>query len=222
MGLINANVVFRAKAVLFVMILLMVNATTTFAQTFAEWFSQKKTQIKYLNQQIAALIQYENYVMQGYRISQDGLGGIGDWVKAEFDLHSDYYQSLNQVNPAIGSDPRADSIISYTKQIPVRFDHLMHISILDAGGRDYIRRVRSAVIAACDQDLAELQTIMTSGKLQMTDDERIRRLDEIYNRMRDKYAFTLFFCSQAGTLLLQREREVRDMNTIKQYYGITN
>ena len=45
------------------------------AQTFAEWFQQKKTQIKYLTEQIAALEQYGNYVKQGYRIAQGGWGG---------------------------------------------------------------------------------------------------------------------------------------------------
>ncbi|NVM62155.1 hypothetical protein FHW88_000431 [Mucilaginibacter sp. SG538B] len=71
------------------------------AQTFAEWFSQKKTQLKYLTQQIAALEQYGKDVEQGYRIAKSRWAGIGSWVKGEFDLHSAYYRSLRTVNPAI-------------------------------------------------------------------------------------------------------------------------
>jgi len=219
---IKANVQFRSRAALCTMILSLVTATTTFAQTFAEWFSQKKTQIKYLNQQIAALTQYGSYVKQGYRVSQDGLGTIDNWLKGEFDFHANYYTSLKRVSPVIGTNSKVDSIIRYAKQIPVRFDHLLHIGTLDAGNHDYIRQVRSVVTAACDQDLAELQTVMTHGKVRMTDDERIARLDEIHYRMKDTYAFTLFFCGQAKTLLLQLSRERQDANTLKYYYGITD
>src|SRR5258708_3878935 len=94
------------------------------AQTFAEWFSQKKTQIKYLTQQIAALEQYESYIKQGYQISQNGLGNIGGYIKAEYGSHTAYYNSLKTVNPQIKSNSQADSIISYAKQIPGQFDHL--------------------------------------------------------------------------------------------------
>jgi hypothetical protein len=62
--------------------------------------------------------------------------------------------------------------------------------------------------------------VISVGKAQMTDDERIKRLDGIYSRMKDKYAFTLYFCSQVRLLLLQRDQELKDINTLKQQYGI--
>lgn len=44
------------------------------AQTFDEWFRQKKTQKKYLVQQIAALKVYLGYLKEGYEIAQKGMG----------------------------------------------------------------------------------------------------------------------------------------------------
>ena len=213
---------YRFKAVLCAMMVLLLTGTAAFGQTFSEWFSQKKTQIKYLNQQITALVQYGSYLKQGYQISQHGLSGIGTWVKGEFDFHSDYYTSLKQVNPVISGSSRADSIISYTGQISVRFDNLLNLGTLDPGARIYIGKVRSTVINHAEQDLSELQTIMAGGLVQMSDDERLSRLEEIYNRVKDNYAFTLFFCEQVRASLLQRYQESRDVNTLKQYYGITN
>jgi hypothetical protein len=191
-----------------------------FAQTFAEWFSQKKTQIKYLNEQITSLIQYGNYVRQGYQISQNGLGSIGGWVKGEFDLHSAYYTSLKKVNPQVKGNVKADSIISYAKQIPQRFDHLNGLDGLDDDTKNYIGQVKSTVLDDCNKDLSELQMVISDGKAQMTDDERIKRLDSIFSRMKDKYAFTLYFRSQVRLLLLQRDQELKDINTLKQQYGI--
>ncbi|MES2063097.1 MAG: hypothetical protein V4456_14315 [Bacteroidota bacterium] len=190
------------------------------AQTFAEWFSQKKTQIKYLTQQIAALKQYGSYVKQGYAISQNGLRNIGGYIKGEYGLHSDYYTSLKTVNPTIKGNSKADSIMAYATQIPARFDHLNKLAGLDEDNRDYIASVKAKVLDECNKDLSELQLVITNGEAQMTDDERIKRLDMIYVRMKDKYAFTLSFCAQVRTLLLQQQQELNDINTLKQQYGI--
>lgn len=56
-------------------------------QTFHEWFRQKKTQKKYLIQQIAALKVYLGYVQKGYSIAQKGLTTVSNIKKGNFDLH---------------------------------------------------------------------------------------------------------------------------------------
>jgi len=190
------------------------------AQTFAEWFSQKKTQLKYLTQQIAALEQYESGVRQGYRIAQGGWGGIGNWVKGEFDLHSAYYSSLKNVNPAIRANPKADSTVSYAMLIPQQFDHLNGLAGLDQVSRDYIASVRTSVMKETDKDLSELQLVMTDGKVEMTDDERITRLDQIDARVKDKLAFVRSFCNSVRLLIVQRNNSNNDINTLKKSYGI--
>jgi hypothetical protein len=190
----------------------------TQAQTFAEWFSQKKTQIKYLTQQIAALEQYGSYIKQGYAISQNGLGNIGGYIKGEYGSHTAFYNSLKTVNPQIKSNSKADSIVSYAKQIPGKFAHLNKLKGLDRDNHAYIAQVEAKVVDECNKDLTELQLVIISGEAQMTDDERIKRLDEIYGRMKDKYAFTQSFCNQVQMLLLQRNRELQDIQTLGRYY----
>lgn len=190
------------------------------AQTFAEWFSQKKTQIKYLTQQIAALEQYESYIKQGYQISQNGLGNIGSYIKREYGSHTAYYTSLKTVNPQVKGNSKADSIISYAQQIPGQFERLNGLSGLDKDNRAYIAKVETKVLDECDKDLNELELVITHGQAQMSDDDRIRRLDEIYRRMKDKYAFTQSFCGQVRMLLLQRNRELQDIQTLGRFYEI--
>jgi len=200
--------------------LLMLATVCAQAQTFAEWFSQKKTQLKYLTQQIAALEQYGSYVKQGYQITQSGWGGIGNWVRGEFDLHSAYYSSLRTVNPAIKNDPKADSIITYAQLIPRQFDRLDGLSALDADTRTYIHNVKTTVLAETDKDLAELQLVMTDGQAQLTDDERIKRLDAIYERVKDKLVFSGSFCNDVRMLIVQRNQELQDTQTLGRYYEI--
>jgi len=207
----------KLKGLLCATVLLLLSATATFGQTFAEWFSQKKTQIKYLGRQIAALEQYGSYIKQGYAISQNGLGHIGGYIKGEYDLHSAYYSSLKTVNPKIKGNGKADSIMSYAAQIPGQFDHLNNLNSLGEDNRQYVLRVKAKVLEECHKDLTELQLIMTSGQAQLTDDERIQGLDEINMRMKDKYSFTQSFCDQVRILLLQRNRELQDIQSFGRY-----
>lgn len=187
----------------------------TKAQTFAEWFSQKKTQLKYLTDQIAALEQYGAYVKQGYAISQNGLGSIGGWLKSEFDLHDNYYRSLRTVNPDIRNNPKADSIVAMAQLIPGQFDQLNQL-VPDAGTLKYIGSVRAAVLAAADNDLAALQVVL-SGQAAMTDAERLRRLDAIEDGMRDHLVFTRSFCAQVRVLANQRTLELQSIQTLQIY-----
>jgi len=201
-------------------LLLLGSAERSEAQTFGEWFNQKETLMKYLLQQIAAVAQYSIYVKQGYQISRSGLGNIGAYIKSEHGLHSAYYSSLRTVNPEIKDNPKADTIISYAVQIPGQFDHLNSLTGLDEGNRKYIAQVEAKVLAECDKDLTELQLVLTSGEAQMSDDERINRLDHIYFRVKDKYAFTQSFCNNVRMLLLQRNGELQDVLSSGRYYEI--
>ena len=210
----------KLKDVLLVSCLLILVSTTSKAQTFAEWFSQKKTQIKYLTQQIAALEQYGKAVEQGYRIEHSGWNGIAGWVKDEFDLHSAYYISLKTVNPIIKDAWQIDSIITYAQSISRWFDQLNGLTALDGGTHNYIDKVKATVLNETDEDLSELQLVITDDRIQLTDDERIKRLDNIYSRVKEKKVFTQSFCSTVRMLIIQCNNELDDINTLKSIYGI--
>jgi hypothetical protein len=189
------------------------------AQTFAEWWSQKKTQIKYLNQQIAALVVYSQYVEQGYQISQNGLGSISGWAKGEFDLHTSGYRSLRQVNPNI-RDGHAAAVVNDLEVVVAQFRALDGFSGLTADDRKYVDVVRVKVLAECDAGASELELVMTSGEAEMTDDERLARLTKIYERVKDLLSFTSGFCARVKALVLQREQAERDLETVRRLYGI--
>jgi hypothetical protein len=202
------------------MFLLCIAGTVCRAQTFAEWFNQKKTQIKYLTQQIEALNVYRGYVEQGYQISKNGLGTITNWTKGEFDLHSGYYNSLKTVNPQLKDNAKTNAIAQYAQAIPAQFDHVLALDGLDVSSRQYVVRVRDEVLKECDRDVDELELAMTSGKAEMTDDERFKRIDQVYSRMKDKYAFTLSYCNGVKNLLFQKSQDEQNIQTLRRLYGI--
>jgi hypothetical protein len=86
---------------LFIIMLCSMSCYTSIAQTpnWNEWFRQKKTQLKYLAEQIAALKVYLEYLKKGYDVAQKGLSTIELIKSGSFSLHKDYFNSLKQVSP---------------------------------------------------------------------------------------------------------------------------
>ena len=58
------------------------------------------------------------------------------------------------------------------------------------------------------QNLDELTMIITSGKLRMSDDERINAIDRIFTDMQDKLTFLRVFNRENTGLVVQRGREL--------------
>ncbi len=213
------------KMLLFLLILVSI-AGSLKAQTLAEWFQQKKTQKKYLLQQIAALQIYIGYAQKGYKIAKEGLTTIGDFTRGEFNLHGDYFNSLKVVNPEIKHYTKVADIIALQVKIVANYNQTYRrLNSSDAFSDNelaYISRVFSRLHDDCAKTLDELITITTDGKLEMKDDERMERIDKLYLDMQDKFTFSQSFSNDAKTLAASRLREKADVKTSRVLRGIKN
>lgn len=203
-------------------ILLLATATapTCNAQSFSEWFKQKSTQKKYLLQQIAALQMYIGFARDGYNIVDGGLQTVKSIAGGEFSLHEVFISGLKKVNPAIKNDVRIAEIIGLQLSIIKSFNGLKRADELSADHADYIASVGEKVIAECYNDLEELLLVITSGRLEMKDDERLARLNEVYERMEDKSAFTRDFCGNVSLLMMQKRKEQGTITDLRRFYEI--
>lgn len=203
-------------------ILLISTTSTAFSQTWGEIFKQKQTQKKYLLEQVAALKVYAEYLKKGYDIASNGLRTVKDLSKGEFNLHQAFYSSLKTVSPAIRNNTKIIEIISFQLEITKAFNGIRYNEYLSATNEDYIKSVRDNVMNECASDLEELLLVITSGKIEMTDDERIKRLEKIYESMQDKSAFTQSYCNEVKLLIQQRSNEKQSINQLNKSYGIIN
>lgn len=203
-------------------ILLVACAVSVRAQTFDEWFNQKKTQTKYLVQQITALQVYLGYLEKGYRITRDGLNLISDIKNGEFSLHKGYFSSLKTVNPNIMKYPKIAAILSM--QMDIINQHYLVLSFSKESGEfktneiNYIKKVYENLEDEAEKDLDELQLVITDGQMQMTDDERIKQIDKIYKSVQDKYCFSKNFSEKVKLLTQQRKQGKEEAKELKQLY----
>jgi len=181
------------------------------AQTFAEWFAQKKTQIKYLIDQIAAYQVYTGYLEKGYGIVEKGLATIHDIKNGEFNLHNDFFNSLKTVNPEIAKYSKVADIIFYQTAVVRDFKQILQIKIMSAAELSYLNSVYNKMMSECAKSLNELIDLITNNALEMTDDQRIKRIDTIWLNIKEIYGFTLSFTAEAQVLAAQRQDEQNDV-----------
>ncbi|QHS56579.1 hypothetical protein GWR56_13880 [Mucilaginibacter sp. 14171R-50] len=189
------------------------------AQTFAEWFSQKKTQKKYLLQQIAALQVYSGYLKTGYSIAKGGLGSITSYVGNEFSLHDGYYKHLNTVSIAVKNNPRVDDIIRWQQDILKQTMAIKKQTGLTANENNYAGKVCSALLSDCDARINDLQTILSDNKTEMSDEERLRQIGRLHIAMQDNYRFAANFRSQLQIYARNKQQEQQDNNTLRNLYA---
>jgi len=66
----------------------------------------------------------------------------------------------------------------------------------------------------------DLTQVLTPGKLQMTDHERLERIDKIYAAMQDKLAFAQSFTGKCRQMANDRKQAKTDNDKLKSLYGI--
>jgi hypothetical protein len=187
----------------------------SFAQNAQEIFSQKKTLIKYLAQQVAALQVYIGYAQKGYSIAKDGLNFIGDIKKGDFNLHSNYFNSLKKINPTVSKYAKVADIVSCN--INMIKSYKASCKIMNESGQftgkeiSYVYSVLTKVIDDASNVIDDLVMLITPGNYQMKDDERLRRIDVLYADMQDKQTFIQHFGNENYVLSVLRKKEKQEV-----------
>lgn len=196
----------------------------TRSQTFNEWFDQKQTQTKYLFEQIAAYQVYTGYLEKGYKIVRNGSKIIGDIKKGDIRLHSEYFNSLKTLNPSVKKYSKISRIIEAQLQLLSLYrkslKHVTKSNVFTRGEINYCSSVYSNLINLSGDVIDILMVVTTSGEIEMTDNERIKKIDVLYTDIQEKVAFAQQFSRETELLILQRNKEKSDVQVTRFIYGI--
>lgn len=202
--------------------LLLLTATTTLSKaqgfSFGDLFNQAAKQKRYYLQQIAAWQAFEAELKMGYNVMQHGLSGIAAINTAELNAHHAYDQSLQQAGAPVKNSTQVQDIIGWQSAIISQFSTIRQVSGLNTGEQSYISAVQANLLKRCNADMTDLQNLLQAGTLQMTDDQRLNRLDKIHADMLDKYRFAQSFCDSVRLLVAQRQQDTNDKQALKNLY----
>jgi hypothetical protein len=209
------------------LLLIFAFSSLAFLQTQAQFpggfFSQQSHKEQLMTAQIAAWQLYLSELKSGYHIAETGLNTAHEMKNGTFSLHAAYFNSLEQINPAIQNNPKAKAIATMGQQIVSCFDQEIAFQqkpqALTLPEQSYLKQVYQGLLQRCRADLSELSDVLTPGKLQLTDQQRLERLDHIYAAMQDKLAFSGAFTAKCHKLALSRQQSAKDRGTLKTLYG---
>lgn len=209
----------KMKAFALLLLMLLMGIGQSNAQNWNEIFRQKKTQQKYLLEQIAALRIYTGYLKKGYELVSGGLSTIKDITNGEFGLHNAFISGLKKVSPVVKNNTKVAEIIQMQLVTSRAFNALKADPNLTLSNLAYIAEVRENVWQESLKDLEELLLVVTSGRMEMNDSKRINRLDQLYLSMVEKSAFAQHFCTEIQLLIRQREIDENAIGEIRRMYG---
>ncbi|WP_347052276.1 hypothetical protein [Flavobacterium olei] len=186
--------------------------------------AQQAKQRRMLLLQIAALRTYSDYAAKGYKTVKSGLNFISDAKKGELSLHSDYFTSLSAVNPKVKNYGRVAEIamlqLEILKTYKTVFRNLQEDDLFYGSEMDYIERTFTRLLQSCDESLDTLLLITASTKLEMRDDERMERIDKLYEAASEDYAFCRKFSGEIQLLALSKAREKNDVKQAGKLLGL--
>jgi hypothetical protein len=191
----------------------------TYGQTFGEFFNQKKTQRKYFIEQLAALKLYAGYLQKGYQIGRDGIQAVRDITNGEFGLHSAFISSLSKVSPVISRHKKVAEVIAMQLEMVSVFRSMGKLDHLEPLTFAYIASVGSEILEASLSDVEVLMMIISSGRLDLDEEERLRRLDELHASVEEKYRFVRWLRGEVLLLNKQKDKLLNDLIGIGGLYG---
>ncbi|SEA33144.1 hypothetical protein SAMN05192529_11411 [Arachidicoccus rhizosphaerae] len=197
-------------------------STALKAQTFGEWFSQKKTQKKYLLAQIAALETYMKALEKGYAIAWSGLGAVSEGTLGDYLQHALYFSSLKTVSPPIKNESKALQVVQLEGYINSLRKRLLANRDIDrwlSGSEQTAFKCWSQKVEdESSQDLATLSLLLRDHSLEMTDGERLSQISQLYLSVQKKYGEIRTYYRHLVALIADRKNQQKEASRLRSLY----
>ncbi|MGN7785759.1 TerB family tellurite resistance protein [Niabella sp. 22666] len=187
--------------------------------------SAQATELAQLALNIEKLNQFRKILSDmksGYEILVKGYGTVKNIAEGNFKLHEAFLDGLMEVSPAVRRYKRVGDIINYElkiiKEYKAAFNKFRSSERFSAKELDYLSGVYGKLTSESLANLDDLAVVITSGKLRMSDEERLKAIDAIYEDIADKYHFLKVFNKHAEILRIQRSKEGAEVKVLQSLY----
>ena len=159
---------------------------------------------------------------KGYEILSNGYEAIKNISEGNFNLHKAFLDGLLAVNPAVKNYKRVTDIIDYqaliVSEYKAAYNRFRNDKNFSPDEIVYLSQVYGNLFNESLSDIDHLINIITAGKLRMSDDQRLRAIDDICDEAKNKLMFLRSFNASATMLAMQRAIERNDLQTIQNLY----
>lgn len=195
-----------------------------FVSSLCHGQSQEAKQLMLNVEKLAQLKLMLGHMKTGYQIISKGYNTISDLSKGNFNLHKTFLNGLLQISPAVRKYKKVADIIDFqlkiVKEYKSAFAEFKGSKHFTVGEIEYLGKVYGNLFNESLKTLEELAMVITAGELRMTDDERLKVIDKIYEVVLGQYTFLNEFNNSTTLLSLQRDNEQREIDLMRKIHGI--
>jgi hypothetical protein len=190
------------------------------AQTIADDLQQLALDV----QKLSGLKSVLNQAYQGYEIVSKGYDAVKNISQGNYSLHEAFLDGLMVVSPTVAKYPRVMDIINDQAELITEYKSAYNVFREDKqitpDEIGYMMDVYNNLVTQSLSNLSALSTIISSNKLRMSDDERLREVDRLYAAGHDELTFLRQFNDYSQSVALARAQQANDQQTIQKLYGI--
>jgi hypothetical protein len=173
------------------------------AQTADELFKQKQTKRKYALLEIAQWRLYAAYLSKGIQIAGKGLTTINEIKHRNFQLNGDFFHNLLNPSHVFRQLAGLDQVKQYPHYITQQKEKLISYMQQHQFSKDeisYISHVMKNLLSECLATLHQLEQLTAKDQLQLSDDERIVRITELKDEMKEQVYYTRKIVNEVKTV----------------------
>lgn len=187
--------------------------------------SAQSNEVQQLLLNVEKLSQLKNILSdmkRGYTILHDGYNTVKNVAQGNFNLHEVFLDGLMVVSPEVRKYHKVAEIVRLQAVILAdyksAFKRLSASDVFSTSDLGYLEQVYGRLNRESLQNLDRLLMVITSSKLRMSDEERLKAIDRIHSDMADKLVFLRSFNRDTDLLGLQRVKERAEVSAVSGYF----
>ncbi|GAB2793395.1 hypothetical protein GCM10027275_42900 [Rhabdobacter roseus] len=177
-----------------------------------------------LIEQIAQYRAYLALVQKGYEIARVGLDRISDLKNGEYRLHKNHFDSLAIVKPTLRNAPMAQAIVGQARGTILLYWQLdgilSPVPYLSAAEKTHLKGVFDRLAWEAVDLLKRHEAVLTNGALRLSDDARIRILEQLHQATSANYRRARQVLESSRLLAAQRQGEQTETLNGRIWYGL--
>ncbi|MCD8739079.1 conjugal transfer protein TraI [Mucilaginibacter roseus] len=157
-------------------------------------------------------------------LSRFRLNEITGWSEKQRSLYDQYYRELWRVKSTIAYYRRIKDLTM--KQVAMVGEYQRAWRLFQSDKHFHadelveMQRVYLGILEASAKNLEQIMLVVNPGKTQMTDQQRLEAINMAGDRLEETFADLKQYNNQNMILSLQRGKDLKEVQTIKNYYGI--
>ncbi|WP_300601943.1 TerB family tellurite resistance protein [Niabella sp.] len=160
----------------------------------------------------------------GYKIISEGYNKVKAITSGNYKINEVFLDGLYKVNPSVKKYHRIADIIrdqaAILRESKTALKDFSSFNIFTSGQMEYIDGVYDRLIDDSMKNLDELLMIITAGQLRMSDDERLKGIDRVYDEVQKKLLFLRSFNNRQKMIAAEILRDKVADQTLESLHGL--